>query len=74
MNYRVIDHNDRDTTVCANTNILRDAAAVLHGRGFVRLCYRIETACAGMRPVSDSVVIVPTIDLPHVARAIALVA
>jgi hypothetical protein len=72
--YWVIDRNDRETTICTNTDVARDAAQVLEGKGHIRVAYRINAACAGMRAISDSTIILDTIDMPAVDLAIRAVA
>lgn len=60
--------------ILVNTDVARDAAHILEGKGRVRLAYRITDACRGMRNVSDVTLVIPTIDMPFVDRAIHAVA
>jgi hypothetical protein len=66
----IIDKNDRETTVCERTELLRDAASILRERGRRVLSARIFSACGGMRDASDSVVVLDTADVDAVATAV----
>lgn len=71
---RCYDRNERTTRVIYQCDVLRDAAHVLEGRGYVFLARRITAQCAGLRPMSDADVEVPTRDVADLMAAIRLIA
>lgn len=71
---RTYDRNERSVRIVVNCDVLRDAADVLEHRHHNWLAWRITMQCRGVHPMSDADVEVPTLDLPHVEQAIALVA
>ena len=71
---RCYDRNPRTVWITCNCDILRDAAHVLEGRNHNFLAKHITDRCKERHPMSDVDVEIPTIDLPFVEQAVALVA